>query len=160
MASFLHVWKPKTNAETNTKTTGRRIRRLEPGVETDDYPPFQSPAFYFPKARRAEKVVVLSFRFQVDGDSVTFQNTEIDKVSLESTKPFNMIFITNGSKFRLLPKQNDQGIIITPHCVDVNGDLKKKSDAYVSYLKALNPKENVNIRFVFTGNESVGANTV
>jgi hypothetical protein len=82
-----------------------------------------------------------------------FGDRMIDSVEFDKERPFEMIFVTNAQKMRLLPIQNGKAIVIDAENVDADGVLTTEPDGYDEYLKALKPKENVEVRFVFTGHE-------
>ena len=83
-----------------------------------------------------------------------FDGQIVDPVEFgDEERPFEMIFVTNAQKMRLLPIQNENAIVIDAESVDADGVLRTKPDGYDEYLKALKPRENVQVRFVFTGHE-------
>jgi hypothetical protein len=146
LAAFLHTWKEKP-----------KKKRAGNAKESESEPPrFFSPAFCFPTTGRADTKVVPSLHFTVDEQgSVMFGDRMIDSVEFDKRRPFEMIFVTNAKKMRLLPIQNGKAIVIDAKSVDADGVLRTncKPDGYDEYLKALKPKENVEVRFVFTGHK-------
>jgi hypothetical protein len=124
--------------------------------ESESVPPrFLSPAFCFPTSGRADTEVVPSLHFTVDKEgSVMFDGRMIDPVEFGETSPFKMIFVTNAQQMRLLPKHYGKAIVIDAESVDADGVLTTEPDGYDEYLKALKPRENVQVRFVFTGHEN------
>jgi hypothetical protein len=145
LAAFLHTWKLGIAASSNDGNATES--------ESESVPPrFPSPAFCLPTSGRAYTEVVPSLHFTVDKEgSVMLDDRMIDPVEFGQTLPFKMIFVTNAQQMRLLPKQNGKAIVIDAESVDADGVLTTKPDGYDEYLKALNPRENVQVRFVFTG---------
>ncbi len=146
LAAFLHTWNLGIVAPSNDGDA----------KESESVPPrFLSPAFCFPTSGRADTEVVPSLHFTVDKEgSVMFDDRMIDPVEFGETRPFEMIFVTNAQQMRLLPKQNGKAIVIDAESVDADGVLTIEPDGYDEYLKALKPRENVQVRFVFTGHEN------
>jgi hypothetical protein len=146
LAAFLHTWNLGIVAPSNDGNA----------KESESVPPrFLSPAFCFPTSGRADTEVVPSLHFTVDKEgSVMFDDRMIDPVDFDETLPFEMIFVTNAQQMRLLPEQNGKAIVIEAESVDADGVLTTKPDGYDEYLKALKPRENVQVRFVFTGPEN------
>ena len=145
LAAFLHTWNGIVAPSNDGNAKERESVR----------PRFLSPAFCFPTSGRADTEVVPSLHFTVDKEgSVMFDDRMIDPVEFGETLPFEMIFVTNAQQIRLLPKQNGKAIVIDAESVDADGVLTTEPDGYDEYLKALKPRENVQVRFVFTGHEN------
>lgn len=143
MAAFVHTWKTVGGGHSN----GGNVSEVKPKK-------LLSPAFGFPTTGRAEMEVVPSREYKVEvNGSVKFENEEIAKAKFDANAPFEMIFITNAKEIRLLPKWEDDAIVIGSDIVDASGEFQvnKKPNGYDEFLEQFNLKEHVNIRFVFTG---------